>query len=464
MTLTDLPYDGLDDALTGLRAHVAAPVAFPGEAGYERAAPWNLAASVEPAAVVAATSAYDVANTVGFAGRRGFRVSVQATGHGALSVASDTILVVTAGMTGCIVDPVTRTARVAAGATWQHVLDAAAPHRLAALCGSSPNVGVVGFLTGGGVGPLVRTVGLSSDYVRSFELVTGTGEVLRATPEENPDLFWGLRGGKSTLGIVTAVEIELLPISEFYGGSIYFDGTDAPTVLREWARWCAELPENISTSIALLQLPEMPGIPEPLAGKLTVAVRYVAVDEFDDAERRLAPLRAVANPVLDTVGVLPYAAIGAVHADPVDPMPVSENHTLLREFTTETVDVILAAAGPDSGSMQTIVDVRMLGGALAREGAHRSAFCHRDAAFAVTVIGVPAPPVAEVVRSQADALVAELTPWSTGGQLPNFAPSDDAGRAARVYDEDTRHWLAALAERYDPAGVFRCGQVVRFVG
>jgi hypothetical protein len=196
----------------------------------------------------------------------------------------------------------------------------------------------------------------------------------------------------------------------------------------------------------------------------TVAVRYVALDDFDDAQRRLAPLRAVATAVLDTGGVLPYAAIGAVHADPVDPMPVSEYHPLLRELTSETVDLILCAAGPDSGSVQTIVDIRMLGGALAREGLHRSAFCHRDAACSLTVIGVPAPPAAEAVRSQAAPLVAELTPWSTGGQLPNFAPSDDAGRAARVYDEDTRHWLAALAERCDPAGVFRCGQVVRFVG
>lgn len=104
----------------------------------------------------------------------------------------------------------------------------------------------------------------------------------------------------------------------------------------------------------------MPGVPEPLAGRLTVAVRYVAVDDFDGAERRLAPLRAVATPVLDTVGVLPYAAIGAVHTDPVDPTPVSESHTLLSEFTSETVDVILGAAGPDSGSVQTIVDIRVL--------------------------------------------------------------------------------------------------------
>ncbi|MBU9764113.1 FAD-binding oxidoreductase [Mycobacterium sp. TNTM28] len=464
MTLTDVAHGGLDDALTGLRAHVAAPVALPGEAGYERATPWNVAATVAPAAVVLATSVYDIANTVRFAAARGYRVSVQATGHGAMGVAPDTLLVVTAGMTSVTVDPVARTARVAAGATWQHVLDAASPHGLAGICGSAPGVGVVGLLTGGGIGPLVRSVGLSSDYVRSFELVTGTGEVLRVTPEQNAELFWGLRGGKSTLGIVASVDIELLPISEFYGGAVFFDGADAAAVLREWAQWCAVLPESVSTSIALQQLPSLPGIPEPLGGKFTVAVRYAAVDDFAAAQRLLEPMRAVATPVLDTVAVLPYAAIGAVHADPVDPMPLYEHHTLLRELTSDTVDVLLAAAGPDSGSVQTIVEVRMLGGAYAREGRHRSAFCHRDAAFAVTTIGVLVPPVADVVVPQAGALVVALSQWSTGGQIANFAPSDDAGRAARVYDEDTLHWLAALAERHDPAGVFRCGPVVRFVG
>ncbi|OMC06023.1 FAD-linked oxidase [Mycobacterium sp. NS-7484] len=462
MTLTDLPHGGLDDALEGLRAHVAAPVALPGEAGYERATPWNVAARVEPAAVVLAATAYDIANTVRFAAARGLRVAVQATGHGALAVEPDTILVVTAEMNTVTVDPVARTARVAAGATWQHVLDAAAPHGLAGLGGSAPGVGVVGYLTGGGIGPLVRSVGLSADYVRSFELVTGTGELLRASPEENAELFWGLRGGKSTLGIVTVVEIELLPIPEFYGGTVIFDGVDAAVVLREWAHWCADLPESVSTSIALQQLPAMPGVPEPLAGRFTVAVRYAALGDFAEAERLLAPMRGVATPALDTVTVLPYAAIGAVHADPVDPMPVYEHHTLLRELTAETVEVLLSAAGPDSGSVQTIVELRMLGGALAREGRHRSAFCHRDAAFAVTTIGALVPPVADVVVPQAGALMVALSRWSSGGQLANFAPSEDAGRAGRVYDEETRHWLAALAQRHDPAGVFRCGQVVRY--
>ncbi len=307
----------------------------------------------------------------------------------------------------------------------------------------------------------MRTVGASSDHVRSFELATGTGEVLRVTPEEHADLFWGLRGGKAMLGIVTSVEFELLPIPEFYGGAIYFDGADAGTVLRAWADWCGGLPGTVNTSIALQQLPPLPGVPEPLAGRLTVAVRYAALGDFAEAERILAPMRAVAPALMDTVGVLPYAAIGAVHADPVDPMPVHEDHTLLHSFGPAAVEALLAVAGPGSESVQAIVEVRHLGGALAREPRHRSALRHRDAAFALTTIGALMPEIAEVVPVHAAAVMRALGRWSTGGQLPNFAPSTDPQRAARVYTEDARHWLAALAERYDPAGVFRTGQVVR---
>lgn len=461
MTLSDVR-DDLDGALAALRGRIDAPVALPGEPGYERARPWNVAAAVTPCAVVLATSAADVAGTVRFAAEHGLRVSVQATGHGAIGVGSDTILVVTAGMSAVTVDTFTRTARVGAGARWQHVLDAATPHGLAPLCGSSPGVGVVGYLTGGGIGPLVRTVGLSADHVRAFEVVTGAGQVLWVTPDENADLFWGLRGGKATLGIVTAVVVELLPIAEFFGGALFFDGTDAASVLRAWAGWCGGLPETVNTSVALQQLPPLPGVPEVLAGRLTVAVRYTAVGDLAEASRLLEPLRAVATPIMDTVGVLPYAAIGAVHADPVDPMPCFEEQALLRELTPETVEALLAAAGPGSGSVQALVELRMLGGALAREPRHRSAFCHRDAAFALTLIGALVPPVADLVPGHAAAVVAAVGPWSTGGQFPNFAPSADPGRPARVYTEDTRYWLGALAERYDPAGVFRTGQVVRF--
>ncbi|MDX1888660.1 FAD-binding oxidoreductase [Mycolicibacterium sp. 050158] len=449
------PTEAPDVEVTELRSHVTAPVALPGERVYDRAMPWNVAVPVCPAAVVFASTASDVAAVMRFAGERGMRVVVQATGHGAVPTGADAILVLTTGMTGCVVDPVTRTARVGAGVRWQTVLDAATPHGLAPLCGSAPGVGVVGYLTGGGIGPLVRTVGLSADHVRAFELVTGAGEVLWVTPDDHADLFWGVRGGKSLLGIVTTVEIDLLPIAEFYGGALYFDGAQAGVVMREWQRWSAALPEEANTSLCVQQLPPLPGIPEPLAGRMTVAVRYTAVGDFEAAARLLEPMRAAAPALIDAVGVLPYAAIGAVHADPVDPMPVHEGHALLRELTAETVEAILALCGPAAGSPQTIVELRLLGGALAREPRHRSAFCHRNAAVALTTIGVLMPEVADAVVGHAAEVVEAVAPWATGGQLPNFAASADPERPSRCYNEDALHWLRALARRYDPASVMR---------
>lgn len=445
----------VDDDLVALRNHVGAPVALPGERVYDRAMPWNVAVPVQPAAVVLASMASDVAEVMRFASDSGLRVAVQATGHGAVAIGADAVLVLTAGLTGCVVDPVARTARVGAGVRWQAVLDAATPHGLAPLCGSAPGVGAVGYLTGGGIGPLVRTVGLSADHVRAFELVTGGGQVLRVTPDEHADLFWGLRGGKSMLGIVTAVEIDLLPIAEFYGGAIYFGGEHAADVLHEWQRWTVGLPESVNTSICIQQLPPLPGIPEPLAGRMTVAVRYTAVGDFAEAQRLLQPMCDVAPSLIDAIGVMPYAAIGAVHADPVDPMPTHEDHALLRELSAEAVDAILAACGPGSNSPQTIVELRLLGGELAREPRHRSAFCHRNAAYALSVIGVLAPPAGEAVVGHAADVVGAMARWSTGGQMPNFAASTDPARPARCYNEDALHWLRALAKRYDPAAVMR---------
>lgn len=449
---------------SGLRAALAGSLALPGENGYELATPWNVAVPVHPAAVVLAADANDVAQTVRFAATQGLRVAVQRTGHGALPMGEDTILVHTGRLDEVSVDAAARRVRVGAGVVWQQVIDAAAPHGLAPLVGSSPGVGVAGFLTGGGIGPLVRTAGLSSDRVTSFELVTGEGRQLRVTPTEHPELFWGLRGGKGTLGIVTAVEFDLLPIAEIYGGAVYFDGSDAAAVLHAWRSWTTRdggLPEHANTSVALLQLPPMPGVPEPLAGRLTVAVRYTSTAGEAEAAALLSPIRAAATPLIDTVAMMPYAAIGAVHADPVDPMPVSEQSGLLRELPSDAVDGLLALAGPGASSPQVIVELRLLGGALSRPAEHPSAFCHRAAAYSVLTIGVAVPPVAEAVTAHGSAVLAALEPWTTGGRLPNFEPSADPASISRCYDEETLTWLAALAEENDPAGVLRVGQVAR---
>lgn len=451
----------LDQAdIAALRAAVRGRVHRPADDGYATVA-FNVAVSRRPWAVVDVAGAEDVAAVVAFAAANRMTVAVHGTGHGAVGIDGHTILVRTGALSEVVLDPGARTARIGAGARWQAVLDAAAPHGLAPLCGSAPGVGVAGFLTGGGIGPLVRTVGASSDYVRSFRVVTGDGRLRTADATENADLFWGLRGGKGTLGIVTEVELDLLPIAQVYGGATYFDGADAAAVVHAWRDWAADLPREASTSIALLRLPDLPGVPPMLAGRLTVAVRYVHTGTPDEAAALFAPIRAVAEPVLDAVGVLPYAAIGAVHADPTEPMPVLEEGRLLSEVSAETIEALLAVAGPDAPCPLAVVELRVLGGAWADQPAVASAVCHRDAPAHLYAVGVLAPPIADLVPAVLTGVVDAMAPWCSGGRLPNFSASSDRQVIAQCYDDDTAAWLAALAQRYDPAGTLAVGQVVR---
>jgi FAD/FMN-containing dehydrogenase len=445
-------------ALAALAARVSA-LAVPGDPQYPAlCAPWNVSVPTEPLAVVDAADATDVVAAVDFAATAGIPIAVQATGHGAADNLAGALLVRTARMNGIEIHADARWARVEAGVRWQAVLDAAAPYGLAALAGSSPTVGVVGYTTGGGMGPLARTLGVAADLVRAFDVVTGDGVLRRVTATEHPDLFWGLRGGKGALGIVTAIEFDLLPIHEIYAGALYFAGEDAPAVLREWAAWCPGLPPEATTSVVLLQLPAMPGVPEPLAGRATVAVRFAWTGDAAAGEAVLAPMRDVAPRLIDAVGPLPYGALAMIHADPVDPLPSMEHHGLLRDLPPEAVDTVLQLAGPGAGSPQLLVEIRQMGGAIAAGDPDRHAFGSPDAGFTFLAIGIGAPPVGDAVAAHAAALFDAMAPWLTGTALPNFAAGSSASRYARVYPAPVLERLRELSRKYDPAGILLAGR------
>ena len=276
MSQSAAPQTG-DTAFDGLRAQLSGELATPGERGYELCDPWNVAVRLRPRAVVSVADAADIERTIRFAADNDLRVTVQCTGHGAAELGRDDVIMIHTGRLDEIeVDPDTKVARVGAGVGWQAVIEAAHPHGLAPVCGAAPGVGVVGMTAGGGIGPLVRSSGASSDRVRAFELVTGAGRRCRATADSEPDLFWALRGGKATVGIVSAIEIELIDAPEIYAGALYFAAADVPAVTRAWSRWARELPEHANTSLALLRLPPLPELPPPLAGRFTVAVRFAS--------------------------------------------------------------------------------------------------------------------------------------------------------------------------------------------
>lgn len=436
-----------------LRSRVPGRVALPGEPDYEIATPWDRAVPVDPAAVVAVADATDVAEVVRWAATQRRRVAVQATGHGAVPLSGDAILVHTGRLQECAVDPATQSVRFGAGVTWQQVLDVTTPHGLAAVCGSSVNVGATGFLTGGGIGPLSRPLGLASDYVTALELVTGDGRKRRVTADDEPDLFWALRGGKSYLGIVTAVELRLLPITELYGGSVFFDGAELASVLPAWRDWAADLPATADTSIAIMQMPPLPQVPAPLGGKITVSVRYADLAAAAEAERTLSPILAVAEPIFGGTGVVPYARIGEVHNDPVAPAPTGHSTALLAGLPDEAVEQVVTLAGPGSGSPQTVVEIRQLGGALAEPLGPPSAFTGRKAAYNLYVSGNPSASSSEVLLAHGNRLLSALSSSDTSEKLINFADSSDPAQLRSCFDAPTLDRLVTLADRYDPADV-----------
>ena len=438
-----------------LDAITTGTVAVPGDAAYDAlVSPWNVAIPVHPIAVLAANTAQDVVEAVQFAGRNGLRVTPQATGHGVMTELVDELLVTTSGLDECFVHP-DGWARVGAGVKWLRVVEAAAPYGLAPLSGSITDVGIVGYTTGGGLGPMARTYGLAADRVRAIEVVTGDGVLRRATPTEHPELFFGLRGGKGMLGIVTAIEFDLVHQPTFYGGSLWFDGEDAATVIERWLHWSDDLPELGTTSIALFQLPPMPGVPPELADRLTLSVRYVWTGDAEEGERRFAEIRESAPVILDDVALKPYTAIDSVHTDPLDPTPAYEAAAVLTGFPEEAVDALLALTGPGSDSPQILVEVRQMGGATARGGDHESAFNSRDAAYSLLTVGIAGTPG---VEAHASAILDALAPWTGGHRMPNF--TFDPSEYVDAYDESTQARLRSAIRAYDPHGVMAIGRVL----
>ncbi|MGH1526945.1 FAD-binding oxidoreductase [Leifsonia sp. L25] len=254
------------NAVARLRDSVTGTVYVRGDEGLAaEVSCFNPAIRHDPDIVVAVAGEDDVVEAVRFAREAGLPVRVQATGHGAESPISGGMIVSTRGLDGLSVDPATGLARIGAGLRWAPVIIAAAEHGLAPITGSSTSVGAVGYTLGGGIGPLARRYGFTADWVRAFRVATADGRIVTADRDTNEDLFWGLRGGKGGLGVVTEMTLELVPLRSLYGGSVFFDGGAIEPALRAWIDWSAELPDEATTSIALLNVPDMDGPPPPSA-------------------------------------------------------------------------------------------------------------------------------------------------------------------------------------------------------
>jgi hypothetical protein len=436
--------------LEALRAALAGQVFIPGQAGYDQARrAWNLAVDQRPAVVVEAGSAADVVQAVRYARARGMRVAPQGTGHGAepLEPLDGAMLLRTTQMRQVDIDPATRTARAEAGATWADVTVPAGQHGLAALAGSSPNVGVAGYTLGGGLGFLARRYGLAANSVTAAELVTPGGDLVRADAGHESDLFWAVRGGGG-LGVLTALEMRLYPVGQLYAGNLFFPLARATEVLRAWRDWTATVPDEVTSLAHLLRFPPLPEIPEPLRGRALIVIEAAFLGGADAGAELTGPLRAL-GPERDTFAMIPAPALGQLNMDPPQPAPGQGDGAFLTDFPAAAIDALAAVAGPDAGTALASVEVRHLGGALARPAPGGGAQPSIDAGYLVFAAGAaPTPDLAAAARAQAQAVKDALAPWHASYDYYNF--EETPGPASALLPPASYRRLQQIKAAHDP--------------
>jgi hypothetical protein len=446
----------LPEDAAALAAAVAGTVLLPGDAGYdEERAVFNLDHELEPAVIVVPESAADAQAAVTFASAQHRPVLVKTTGHQIVGTAHGAVVIATHRMNDVAIDAVGCTARVGAGATWAEVIAKAAKAGLAPLNGSNPTVGVSGYTLGGGLSPtLGRSHGYAADHVRWLEVVTADGELRHVDAESEPELFWALRGGKGNFGVVTALEFDLFPTPRLYGGAVYFPGERMADVLRAWTAWLPGTPETMISSFAVLRMPPLDELPEPMRGAFLVAVRIAYNGPTAEGERMIAPLRAVAPAVADTVADMPYTAVASIHSEPTSPLPYYERGIMLREFPTAAQDKLVELVGPDSGCTLVIAELRALGGAWDREPAVPNAVATRGLPY--SLLGVAGGPLEdEQLKESVAALLKGMEPWQGDRRLVNNLAPEEAADAAAIYGPKRYERLATVKKSYDPANMFR---------
>jgi FAD/FMN-containing dehydrogenase len=431
-------------------------VVLPGDPGWDDARQgFNLLVDQHPVAVVLAADEGDVIAAVRYARENGLRVAPQATGHnaGPLGTLEDAILVNVAGLNDIAIDADARRVRVGAGVRWRDVVPALSDLGLAALHGSSPDVGIAGYSLGGGMGWLARSHGLQTNSVTAFELVTADGHLVRTDAVHEPDLFWALRGGGGNFGVVTAIEFAVYPYTEVYAGTMFFPFERAGEVLRAWRELLPSLPDELMTWAGTLHFPPDPALPEALRGGSFTLVWAVYTGTEEEGRRLMEPIHRL-GPAMDTFAMVPPSELGDLAMDPREPLPFRSAHGLLEAVPPDGIDALLDAAGP----ALTMLQLRHMGGALARRDPRAGARATLPGEICVFALGVASD---EEAISATEATLARvkgaIAPYEVG-HYPNFI--EDPTDASSFFDEVTWRKLRDVKALYDPSDLFRANHAI----
>lgn len=466
MGIMENPRTAVDHAgVEGLRRSFRGELLRPGDAGYEEARKiWNGGIDRRPSLIARCTGMADVTAAVRFARARALPASVRGGGHAVAghAVCDGGLLIDLSLMTGVRVDPVTRTARAQGGCLQRQVDQETQAFGLAVTGGIVSHTGIGGLTLGGGIGWLMRKLGLAVDNLRSCDVVTADGEFLVASEDENSDLFWGLRGGGGTFGIVTSFEYALHPVGPtVLAGLLLHPMDDAPGVLRFFRDEVAEAPDEIGVIATLRLAPALPVIPDHMHGKPIVALAVCYAGPVQEGKKLLRVLRAFGRPVLDAIAPKPYV----VHQQMLDPAFPHGRHYYwksrqLPPLTDEAIEVIVEhGSSITSGFSSTRIFT--LGGAVARVDQDETAYPNRGAAHDINIVGAWAPDDPEGARhiEWVREFWSALEPHAVGVYV-NFMSDEPQAAVQAAYGLDKYGRLVALKKKYDPTNFFRFNQNV----
>ena len=424
---------------------------------------WNGSIDRRPALVCRCAGVADVITAVRFAREHGVPVAVRSGGHSfpGLSVADDALVIDLSPMKGVRVDPVARTARVQAGVLLGELDKETQAFSLAAPAGIVTSTGVAGLTLGGGIGWIMRKHGLSVDKLRRLDVVTASGEFLRATPEENSDLFWGMRGAGSNFGIVTELEFDLVPLGpSVLAGPILWRMEDSPQVLRFYRDWIADAPDELTTIVLHRKAPALPFVPEQLHGKPVVMVIPCWIGDFTEGQDIIRPMREFGKPVADLCTRKSFLE----HQSMFDPAFPAGRWYYFRSFdvaelNNEMIDITVEHS-LNIQSPLTSFPIWQMGGAVSRVAEDDSAFGGRQARFTYNIGASTATAEGfDHEREWVRNLWTALQPWHTSVYV-NFLSGAEEGpdRIRSAYGPDKYRRLTTLKRKYDPDNFFRMNQ------
>jgi FAD/FMN-containing dehydrogenase len=437
-----------------------------GDAGYDEArAVFNGMIDRRPALIAVCQSTDDVVAAVNHARDRGLPLSVYGGGHGVTgaAVVDDGLVIDMRSMKAIEVDPDARTVRAEAGLNWGELDAATQAHGLAVTGGRVPDTGVAGLALGSGSGWLERKLGFTCDNLLAAELVTADGRVVQASADENPELFWGLRGGGGNFGVVTAFHLQLHPVGPIiYGGMLAWPAPMAGDVVRFWRDFMLSAPDEVGSALAFITAPPAEFVPEPVRGHPVVGCIVCYAGDPDEGAKVMQPLREFGPPGLDLLGAMPYLAVQDIITEA---NPHGRRNYWSADFLAELPDAAVDALVEHATAPVSPFSSMLLvagGGAVARVPDDATAFGERTAPFNTHYLSMwedAADDDKNIAYTR--AIAAAMKPWTTGRVYLNYIGDEGLHRVESSFGEKKYARLQALKAEWDPDNLFCHNQNIK---